>query len=54
MRFLNVEVGRGLDLLDELQRDLVREVELPAEHGGDPAGILRYDLDAEFFEFFRS
>ena len=28
--FLDIQIGRGLDLLDELQRDLVGDVELSA------------------------
>ena len=53
-RLLDVEVGRGLDLRDELQRDLVGDVELAAHHGGDAARVLRHDLDRELLELHRA
>ena len=51
---LHVQHRRGLDLLQELQRDLVGDVELAGHHGGEPARILRHDLDRELLELHRA
>ena len=54
LRFLHLQHRRPLDLVDELQRDLMGDVELPAHHRRDPRRILRHDLDRELLELHRA